>query len=421
MCDLSNSASFRKTKYACYVGYITQAIINNLAPLLFVTFQRQFHISLEQLSFIIALNFCVQIGMDLFSALFVDRIGYRASVILAHAFSSVGLCMMSLLPFFLDAYAGLVISMFFSAMGGGLLEAVISPIVEAIPTDKKKSQMALLHSFYCWGQMGVVLLSTVYFFLTGGTSYWRILPLLWALVPFANLLFFLRVPIVALAPAQKSVSIATVCRKRFFWLCMVLMLCAGSVELSMSQWSSLFAETGLGVPKAVGDLLGPCAFALMMGVGRLAFGIFGERLVLEKWLMLSGALGIFSYLLTALAAAPILSLIGCMLTGFAAALLWPGTYSLGSGAMGGSTAMFAMFALAGDVGCASGPAVVAFFSEQAKNFPSLLALLPSSGGNSSLRMGILFASIPCFLLFISTLFLWIFRKKRKLRKKNTDF
>ncbi len=415
----ASAPPYHRTKIACYIGYIVQAIINNLSPLLFVTFQREFRISLEQLSLIIALNFCVQIAMDLFSALFVDRIGYRASVVLAHFFSAVGLTMLSVLPSVMDPYVGIMTAMILSAMGGGLLEAVISPLVEAIPADGKKSQMAMLHSFYCWGQMGVVLLSTLFFVLSGGTRFWRALPLLWGLVPFANLFLFLRVPIASFTQEKETNGKPTVSvfKKKFFYLCLLLMLCAGAVELAMSQWSSLFAELGLGVSKTVGDLLGPCAFALMMGLGRLAFGLFGERLVLEKWLMLSGVLGVTSYLLAALASSPVLSLVGCMLTGLASALLWPGTYSLGSATLGGSTAMFALFAMAGDVGCAAGPAIVGFVSERIDSFPALLAWLPQSGGGGELRAGILFAAISPAILFISSLILWLSRRKKNTFQK----
>ncbi len=415
---LCSRLSFRATKTAAYVGYVTQAVVNNLAPLLFVTFQRQFGLSLEELSFVIAANFCIQIGVDLLSAFFVDKIGYRKSVVLAHLFSATGLALFSVLPFIMNPFFGILLATFFSATGGGMLEDVVSPIIEAIPSKEKKSQMALLHSFYCWGQMAVVLFSTVYFS-TIGTENWRALPFLWALIPFCNLILFLFVPIVQLPADNGTVNDGTInggtkkekrtpsfLRQPYFVLCIFLMFFAGSTELAMSQWSSLFAETGLQVSKTVGDLLGPCAFALTMGCGRLLYGIFGERLVLEKWLAYSGVLGTVGYLLAALSPHPLLSLGGCMITGLDCALLWPGTYSLGAaGVKGAGTSMFAYFALSGDLGCALGPAFVAFCSEKADKLSAYIPFLSVTGEGSSLRVGLFFAALFPLLLLLTVLFM----------------
>lgn len=416
--------SYKHTRLASYIGYVVQAVVNNLTPLLFVTFNRDFAVSTEKLASLIALNFCIQIGVDLASSLFVDRIGYRASVLTAHFFACGGFILLSFLPYYIDPFTGILVATVFTAIGGGLLEVVISPIVEALPSQKKASQMAILHSFYCWGQMAVVLLSLL-FFASVGIQNWRFLALAWASVPFLNLLLFARVPLCKLpagAPVSSSQS-AEGANKRtklltpFFFACIVLMLCAGATELSVSQWSSMFAEKGLGVSKTVGDLLGPCAFAAMMGIGRVLYGLFGERIKIECALAFSGLLGVFAYLLTALAPSPLLSLVGCFLAGLASALLWPGTYSLGASRMKtGGTAMFAFFAMAGDIGASAGPALTGLVSGLVEKGGRIFSFFDGlSRTDAGFRSGFLVGTLFPLILSITAFALWIgvFRRKKK--------
>lgn len=353
----------RHTLYASYLGYITQAIINNLPPLLFLTFQRTFDISLERISMLITINFGIQILVDFFAARYVDRIGYRPCIVAAHAFSAAGLVALGVLPYALEnAYAGILIAMTVNAIGGGLIEVLISPIVESLPGDEKASAMSMLHSFYCWGHMGVVILSTMYF-AAAGMDAWRVLPMLWALIPLANVFFFSKVPMHALVSQEESMPMRRLLSSRVFWLLFVLMLCSGASEQGMSQWSSYFAESGLGVSKTVGDLLGPCAFALAMGLARLVYGIHGSKINLHGALYASGALCVVSYVLSVFAPWPVLSLAGCALCGLSVGMMWPGTFSTAAEANPqGGTAMFALLALAGDLGCAGGPTLVGFIS-----------------------------------------------------------
>jgi MFS family permease len=352
--------SYRHTFAASYFGYITQAIVNNLGPLLFLTFQRQFGVSLGNLTLLVSLNFVVQLLVDMAAVRHVDRFGYRAAAVAASVFSAVGLVSLGILPFVLpDPYVGLVIAAVINAIGGGLLEVIISPIVEALPNDNKAAAMSLLHSFYCWGYAGVILLSTLYFNLAGITN-WRYLPLLWALIPLGNIFLFSLVPLRTLTGENDTlVPVRSLFTKSSFLLLLLIMVCSGASEQAMSQWASFFAEAGLNVSKTTGDLLGPCAFAVLMGTVRVFFGLKQEAINLTHVLIGSGSLCIASYLVTVFSPFPLLSLAGCAVCGFSVGILWPGTFSLASKIFPrGGTAMFAILALAGDAGCASGPGLV---------------------------------------------------------------
>lgn len=353
-------ADYKKTVNACFIGYIVQAVVNNFVPLLFLTFQSQYGIPLSKITFLITFNFSIQLVIDLLAAKFVDKIGYRASALLAHASAALGLCMLTFLPELTkDPFIGILISVVIYAVGGGLLEVIVSPIVEACPTDNKEAAMSLLHSFYCWGHVGVVLLSTLFFRFVG-IGHWKILACLWALVPLLNMLAFFKVPIAPIIEeGGQGLSFKELLKNKVFWLLMLLMLCAGSCEQAVSQWASAFAEAGLGISKTAGDLAGPMFFAIMMGLSRAFYGKYGDKLDLVRFMKISGVLCLCSYLLISLSPVPVPSLIGCGLCGLSVGILWPGTFSLGSaGIKGGGTMMFAFFALAGDVGCSVGPTYV---------------------------------------------------------------
>lgn len=355
--NFMHKPNYGKTVICCYVGYVSQAIVNNFAPLLFVMFGNEFGISLAQLSSMIALNFGVQLATDFIAARLIDRVGYRPFVVAAHFLCAAGLSLMAVLPFVIEPYIGLLIATVCSAVGGGLIEVIVSPIIEACPSDNKASAMSLLHSFYCWGQMAVVLFSTLVFRFAG-IGAWRVMSCVWALIPFVNAFAYMNVPINALPCDNKKGGIKMLFRQKTFIIFFLMMLCAGASELSMSQWASAFAEEGLGVSKYMGDLLGPCMFAVFMGVARVFYGKFGERIQLSKFMAGSSALCVAAYLITVLAGNPLVSLGGCALCGLSVGIMWPGTFSMGSAAIpGGGTALFAMLAFAGDVGCTSGPSL----------------------------------------------------------------
>ena len=353
--------NYNHTLYASYIGYITQAIVNNFAPLLFLTFSRQFGLSLDRLALITTINFAVQLLVDLVSARVVDRIGYRICVVVAHVLSAMGLMGLAVLPGLLpDAYAGILVSVVLYAVGGGLIEVLISPIVESCPTERKEAAMSLLHSFYCWGHLAVILLSTLFFALAG-IGRWPWLAAIWALVPLGNCFYFARVPLYSITGGQEPLSIGKLFGQKVFWLLMLLMVCAGASEQGMSQWASAFAESALRLPKAVGDLAGPSLFALLMGTSRALYGKFSERLPLKKAMIGCAALCAACYLLASLTQSPVLGLIGCAVCGFSVGIFWPGTFSVAAAALpGAGTAMYALMALAGDVGCSGGPTLVGF-------------------------------------------------------------
>ena len=352
------STDHRRTVAACYIGYISQAIIVNFAPLLFVRFGNEFGLDLARITMLTTINFVVQLAVDAASVLFVDRLGYRNTASLSQAVCGAGLIAMAFLPYAMPPYAGLLIATVLYAVGGGLTEVVISPMIEACPTDEKSAAMSLLHSFYCWGQVGVILLSTVFFSLAGLGS-WRILALLWAVIPLFNAVFFRFVPIYPIVPPDKEpMRFGRLVTNKSFLLLILLMLCSGASEQAVAQWASAFAETGLGISKSAGDLAGPCLFAVMMGVARVANGKAGAKTDLRKVMICSSALCVGAYILLALSPSPALGLVGCAVCGLSVGVMWPGTLSLAAGALPtGGTTMYALLALAGDLGCSAGPTV----------------------------------------------------------------
>lgn len=351
------------TIYASMVGYITQAIVNNFAPLLFLTFQSSYHLSLDKIAFLVTMNFGVQLLTDFLSARFVDRIGYRISIVAAHIFSAAGLVGLAWFPTVAPTpYTGLLAAIFLYAIGGGLIEVLISPIVEACPTNRKEAYMSLLHSFYCWGHVAVVLVSTLFFTLLG-TAHWQILACLWALIPLLNGIWFMIVPIRSLTEEGEGEPVRSLLKRQIFWIFVVLMICAGASEQAVSQWASAFAESGLHVTKTVGDLAGPCMFAFLMGSSRLLYARYSEKMKLPAVMAVCSVFCMVGYLLISLSSSPFVGLAGCGLCGFSVGVMWPGTFSLAAKHMrGGGTAMFAIFALAGDVGCSLGPAYVGIVS-----------------------------------------------------------
>ena len=357
----------QKTMYACFAAYIVQAIVNNFVPLLFVTFQNSYHIPLSQITMLITLNFGIQLMIDLLSAGFIDKIGYRASVVIAHLCAAAGLALLTILPEVLpNAFLGLLIPVMIYAAGGGLLEVLVSPIVEACPTDNKEQAMSLLHSFYCWGHVGVVLISTA-FFACFGTAHWKVMALLWTILPLVNTVVFLRVPIYSLhEEGETGMSMKELVCSKVFWVLLVMMVCSGASEQGVSQWASTFAEQGLGLGKTVGDLAGPAAFAFLMGTARLIYGKYGDKLNLDKFMKYSCILCILCYACIALVPVPLVSLLACAVCGFSVGILWPGTFSRASAALPrGGTAMFALLALGGDLGCSGGPTLVGLVSSAA--------------------------------------------------------
>ncbi|MCR4641348.1 MAG: MFS transporter [Lachnospiraceae bacterium] len=392
-----DTKKYNRTKTACYLGFITQAITANFLPLLFLYFHREYAISLERLALISAVFFITQLIVDLLCVKLADRIGYRKSMIAAEILAGCGLILLSFLPDVLpDRYAGILICTILYAVGSGLIEVLCSPIIEACPFENKAGMMSLLHSFYCWGSVGVILISTLFFRLAG-LRHWRIMAILWALVPLYNVINFAVCPILPIREEGRAgMTLSQLLRKKIFWLFTVLMICAGACEIAMAQWASTFVESSLHVSKTVGDLAGPCLFAVFMGISRLLYSKYGEKWDLTVYMILSGFLCLCSYLLASLSGLSVLGLAGCVLCGFSVGIMWPGSISISSKKLeGAGTALFAFLALAGDCGGALGPALVGTVSQRCSD---------------DLRMGILAGTLFPVILILCAVML-------KLRKK----
>lgn len=376
------------TIYASFIGFITQAIINNFAPLLFLTFAKTYNLSLTEITFLTTLNFATQLIVDLLAIGFVDKIGYRVSTVLAHFLAALGLILMAILPATLKSpLTGLLIAVITYAIGGGLLEVLMSPIVEACPTKNKEKAMSMLHSFYCWGQVGVILISTLFFSLFG-IDKWKILMFFWAVIPFLNMILFSKVPLPgSLAETETKLGLWGILKNRIFWLFALIMICGGASEHALAQWASSFSESALGITKTVGDITGPMLFGITMGITRIFYGKKGEKIELSKFIIFSALLSMISFLIIALSPIPLVALIGFAISGFAVGIFWPGTLSLAAKEMKtGGTALFALLALAGDLGCSLGPTVVGIVAGKFDN---------------NLRIGILWAVIFPLIMIIA--------------------
>lgn len=387
---------YKKTLTACYLGYITQAVMANFAPLLFLKFHRDYGIPLGKIALISTTFFMTQLVTDILCARFVDRIGYRRSVVASGVCSAAGLIGLAVFPgCFPDPFTGIIVSVVIYAVGSGLIEVLGSPIVEACPFDHKEAVMSLLHSFYCWGTVGVVLLSTL-FFAVFGIDRWRWLAAIWALIPLYNIYNFAVCPIEYLVEDGKGLGILGLLRIPLFWVCVILMVCAGASELSMAQWASAYAESAAGLSKTAGDIAGPCMFAVTMGMSRSIYGKFGDRMNLRTFMMGSGILCLICYLMASVSSNPLIGLAGCMICGFSVGIMWPGTISISSRQLpAGGTAMFALLAMAGDLGGAFGPGLVGAVTQNAGN---------------NLQMGMLAGCVFPLVLVVSLLILNRFGK-----------
>ncbi len=350
---------YNKTITACFTAYIVQAVVNNFTPLLLLFFQSSYHIPLSQITLLVSFNFGIQLLTDLLSVGFIEKAGYRVSMITAHVLSAAGLILLTVLPEVLpEPFIGILAAVMVYAAGGGLLEVLVSPVVEACPSDNKEKAMSMLHSFYCWGHAAVVLISTLFFYVAGIEN-WKILAVIWAAIPIGNAFVFARVPIAPLIEdGESGLELKELFRIKVFWILLVMMVCAGASEQAVSQWASAFAEKGLGISKAAGDLAGPMAFAVLMGLSRLFYGRYGDRIHLDRFMVYSCFLCILSYLGISLFPVPQLSLAAAAVCGLSVGIMWPGTFSRASAALPrGGTAMFALLALGGDIGCSAGPAL----------------------------------------------------------------
>lgn len=388
---MEKQKNYKKTLVACYLGFVTQAITANFTPLLFLTFKNTYGIGFEKIALIPMAFYFTQLLIDFAAAKFVDKIGYRVCVVSSQVLSAAGLVLMAVLPeLFPVPFAGILIAVVLYAIGSGLVEVLVSPIVEACPFENKGGMMSLLHSFYCWGAVAVILGSTL-FFTVFGIENWKILTVLWAIIPFWNAFNFMFCPIERLVEEDQRMRTSQLLKLPLFWLLILLMICAGASEASMAQWASAFTESAMGVSKTVGDLAGPCLFAAFMGISRILYGKLSEKLDLTKTMLACGGLCVLCYLMASLSAIPIIGLAGCALCGVSVGIMWPGTISISSQKCPrGGTAMFAFLALAGDLGATVSPSLVGGISNMA-------------GGN--LKAGLFAATAFPLLLIFGLIFL----------------
>ncbi len=363
-----SNRNYGKTKLACYLGFVTQAISANFAPLLFLTFHQSYGISFSEIAMISVVFYVTQLIVDIVCVKLADRFGYRACIIISEITSAIGLAGLAFVPdLFSNHLSGILLCVVIYAIGSGLIEVLCSPIIEACPFENKEKTMSLLHSFYCWGAVGVIVGSTL-FFSVFGIGHWRIMACLWALIPLYNVINFAVCPIEPIVEEGRGMTVGQLLKTKRFWLFIALMICAGASEITMAQWASAFVESALHVSKTWGDLAGPCGFAVFMGLSRMLYGKFGEKIDLSVFMIVSGSLCFVSYLLTAVASIPLMGLIGCMACGFSVGIMWPGSISISSKTIPtGGTAMFALLALAGDIGGTLGPAVVGNVSQLSGN------------------------------------------------------
>ena len=393
--------TYKHTVLTCYIAYISSACANNLASLLFIIFQDDFGLSTVQLATIVSLNFLTQIAVDFLGAKYIDKVGYRATAVIASGFLIMGIAGLGALPKLTDnTFIALCIASLIYAIGSALYEVIISPIIEALPGEHKEKAMSILHSFYCWGHLGVVILSTA--FLVVLPQIWFVLPILWSIVPLVALFMFTKIPIKTLNDNAPSMKIGKLFSTKLFWLFIILMVCGGAAEMTMAQWASLFGESELGLSKLMSNLLGPCFFALMMALTRTIYGKYSEKMPLVQILAIASAITVIGYLMVAFVPNPYIALIGCGIVGIGVALYWPGTLSVAAKAlpMGGAS-MFALLALFGDVGCSVGPQLTAFVSE--------------SFGNN-MKIGFIATLIFPVIIALSCIFFMIYKKKKTLPK-----
>ena len=388
------SSKYRSTKLACYVGYIVQAVINNFLPILFIALQDVYELSYEKLARLIVFNFVTQMVTDLITPKIVEKTGYKKAAVICHGAAALGLALLGILPRFIPPYSGIIISIIVYAFGSGLIEVLVSPIIEMLPTTDKSGNMSILHSFYCWGQAFTIIVTT-FLVKVFGYGNWTIIPLVWAVLPFINMFFFMRVPVVEPEKEKKNAGFKELVRNRRFLIYMVMMLCAGATEIAMAEWASMFVQKALGVSKVVGDLTGPCAFALFMGIGRMWYAAVAKRVNFRKTLIILSTLCFICYVVVAVCNIPWVSLIFCAICGFTVSISWPGIYSAGAEEFpDGSSVMYSVFAMCGDLGCCLGPWILGIIADI-----------------KSLHTGIAFTAIFPIIMLITSIF--FFKEEKK--------
>lgn len=393
-------SDYRLTIRCCYLGMFVQAIVINLAPILFIPFKEQLGLTFEQLGRLILINFVTQVAFDLIAGATVTRLGVRRMVVAAHILVTLGLWLFAWLPGRLTSpYAGLVIGTIVFSMGGGVLELLLSPIINAVPSERKAADMSLLHSFYAWGQMTVILLTALAVFVLPAGP-WRWVAPFWSIVPALGAWGFSRAPIPPFVEEEKRHRLRELLRVPAFLAAMLGLALAGASEIAISQWISAFAEKALRFPKLLGDLGGVCLFAAALGVGRTWYGLYGHKVCIRTRMIGGALLATVMYVLASLSPWPWVSLLACVMSGLAVSLFWPGLLSLTAVRFPlAGASMFAVLCAAGDMGCALAPWAVGLCADRvtALGLGGGMGWTPEAFG---LRMGLLAGALFPFGLLL---------------------
>lgn len=408
--------SYQLTTISCFVGIFCQAVSSNITAILFIPLMTLYGLSYVHLGLLVGINFTTQVLVDIIASRLVDRYGFRVFVLPSDILAVIGLVLFGLTPVLFDnILTGLVFSTIIFSASCGLQEVMLSPIVNAIPHNDKGPAMALMHSFYAWGQVATIIITTLFLFFFGIEN-WQVIVFLWALVPLVNFFMFLAAPFPGVIHENQRMTMRDLILKPFYLVALLAIMGGAATELVMNQWSSTFSEKVLELPKVTGDILGMCGFAVFLGLGRVLYGRYGSKINMNNVLVGSAAAAVVCYIAVAISPLPAISLAACAVCGLAASLLWPGTLVITAEKYPLAGAwIFAILAAAGDIGAASGPFAAGVITDLTRQMPSILqfaASLQLLPDQFAIRIAILLSAIfPLFTLACH----WFLKQRQHIR------
>lgn len=414
---MKSTKEYNLAKYACYLGSGGMAIVSVLSPLLFVTFRELYGISYTLLGLLVVANFLTQLSVDLIFSFFTKYFNIHKTVRTMPIITFSGLLIYTLMPLIFPEYVylWLIIGTIVFSASAGLGEVLLSPVIAAIPSDNPDREMSKMHSAYAWGCVAVVVISTLFLKLAG-THNWQFLALLLSLLPFANAIIFAKAKLPEISINQDAEKGGVSFKNKGIIMCFVCIFLGGATEVTMSEWVSNFIESGIGLPKVVGDILGVAMFAAMLGIGRTIYAKIGKNI---SSVMLFGMAGsTVCYIVASLSLNPVTGLIACAVTGLCVSMLWPGTliYAEENFPKLG-VAVYALMAAGGDLGASVAPQLVGVLSDKiaVMNFAEILAQkLCITAEQVGIRAGMLAAAVFPLLGVVVILIMKRFFKKTKI-------